>query len=199
MSEEKKWLKEEPQQQSAVVPVLEIRQFPDTFLRTPALPWTEGVDSPTLKPIVASMKATVKAYQALGLAGPQVGFGYRVIVLRDFPFVLINPTIKTVSPTEATDAEGCLSFPGSTAKVKRPQGVVVEFTNEAGQVVELPFTGLTARCIQHEVDHLNGETFLDRIPKIHRKKVIDDMNGFARKVKRYEKAVSAAKRGPHRV
>ena len=104
----------------------------------------------------------------IGLAAPQVGISLRVFAMASDPaFVCFNP--KIVMPSEETVLldEACLSFPGLVIKIKRPKHVRFRFNGPDGETYTKTFTGMTARCVYHEVDHLDGRTFDTLANKIH--------------------------------
>ncbi|THB68258.1 MAG: peptide deformylase [Gammaproteobacteria bacterium] len=108
----------------------------------------------------------------IGLAGPQVNVHKRVVVIdvseeKDTPLYLINPQILSSSGSEVTE-EGCLSVPGISEKVKRAAEVKVRTLNYYGKEIEFDADGLLAVCIQHELDHLDGHLFIDRLSSLKR-------------------------------
>ncbi len=110
------------------------------------------------------MLDTMYAEEGVGLAAPQVGVLKKIVVIDvgEGPITLINPEIVKTSGS-VIEEEACLSFPDRSGKVERPECVVVEFTDMDGERYELEGHGLLARAICHEVDHLNGIVFLDRV------------------------------------
>ena len=133
-------------------------------LRAESEPVTEINDD--IRRLVDDMFETMNEAKGVGLAAPQVGVNLRlaVIDIGDDPMVLINPRILRSSGKETCD-EGCLSLPGLTEKVERAKKVVAEATDIDGSVYEIEAEGLLARAIQHELDHLDGVLFIDRISK----------------------------------
>ena len=120
--------------------------------------------------------ATDKA-RGLGLAAVQVGELVRLFITlapRDKPRVFINPDILETSIEEVPFEEGCLSIPGLNADVKRPASVRVQAWNEKGRPFSLSADGLFARIIQHEMDHLNGILFIDRLEVKKRGRLITE-------------------------
>jgi peptide deformylase len=106
----------------------------------------------------------------IGLAAPQVGIHKQLIVVdcepdkpEVPPMILINPEIKNYGPELAKDQEGCLSVPEVYMDVERPEAVEISYRDENGRPRTLKANGLLARVIQHEIDHLNGVMFVDRI------------------------------------
>jgi peptide deformylase len=126
-----------------------------------------------LRILVDDMFKTMYEAEGIGLAGPQVGVTKRVLVIdvRDEThprFALINPRIVEVGTGRDKEEEGCLSIPGVSALVERPTTVVVEALDQLGQPLRIEAEGLLARCIQHEVDHLDGVLFLDHLSSLKR-------------------------------
>jgi peptide deformylase len=104
----------------------------------------------------------------VGLAAPQVGIGLRLMVVdvapngKSLPLVFINPKVEETKGS-CTVTEGCLSFPGLALDVVRPEWVKVTALNEKGLPMTVSGDGLLARCILHEIDHLDGKLFIDRV------------------------------------
>lgn len=131
-------------------------------LRKKAAP-VERVTKKTAK-LAADMLETMQAAEGVGLAAPQIGVSERIIVMDigEGPHILINPEIVQGEGT-AIEVEGCLSIPERRGYVKRWDQVTVEALNEKGRPVRLAAAGWLARVIQHEVDHLNGVLFTDKL------------------------------------
>jgi len=143
--------------------ILEIKKFPAPILRKKC----EGVKEVTgeIKNLGWDMVETMEENEGIGLAAPQVGELKRVIIVQmeKGPEVFINPKIlKKTRETEIME-EGCLSFPGLFLKIKRAKGVEIEALDGAGEKVKIKAEGLPARIFQHEIDHLDGILFIDRI------------------------------------
>lgn len=109
----------------------------------------------------------------IGLAANQVGIDARVFVMKTenlkevyTAFALFNPSILEVSSDEELDEEGCLSFPDLWIKVKRPNYVIAEFFDRDNNKCIIKFEGIDARCFLHELDHLNGTCFIDKVSKL---------------------------------
>lgn len=119
-----------------------------------------------LQILIDDMIETMHKYNGVGLAAVQVGILKRVIVIDLYddkgPIVLINPVILKTKGEHEVD-EGCLSFPNKFAKVLRPQEVVAEYTDRNGKRVKIKAKDLLAQAICHEVDHLEGQVFMDKI------------------------------------
>lgn len=156
----------------------------------------------SLARLSTDMIATMHAAAGIGLAAQQVGHALQVSVIDlrpvevDFtweldgakrplelimPMTLVNPKITFVRGTdEYLYEEGCLSFPNIRGDVGRPDAITVAFQDEHGIAHTLRCDGLLARCIQHEVDHLNGILFIDRMDKKVRAKIDDDVKALAK-------------------
>ena len=120
-------------------------------------------DNPPIDPILLyrNLGHTMIQNDGLGLAAPQCGFSHRFFVLRAANVIgVFNPIIVDKSEEEITLEEGCLSFPLLFIKVKRPKKIRVRYTLPNREVVTQVYDGMTARCFQHELDHLDGKTFL---------------------------------------
>lgn len=119
-----------------------------------------------LQTLIDDMIETMHKYNGVGLAAVQVGILKRVVVIDIYddngPIVLINPVILKTKGAEEVD-EGCLSFPNQFAKVVRPTEVIAEYTNREGKRKKIKAKELLAQAICHEVDHLNGEVFVDKM------------------------------------
>ena len=112
------------------------------------------------------MIETLHKYEGVGLAAVQVGILKQIVVIQeaeDKPIhVIINPEIISQSGTQIVE-EGCLSFPNKFAKIERPENIKIRAINEKGKKIEISGKGLLAQAISHEIDHLNGEVFIDKI------------------------------------
>ena len=112
------------------------------------------------------MVETMHSYNGVGLAGPQIGILKRLVVIDLYddegPIKLVNPVIIKQDGEEEVE-EGCLSFPNQFAKIIRPAEVTVEYTDRDGNKKKVKAKELFAQAISHEVDHLNGEVFIDKI------------------------------------
>lgn len=150
--------------------VLQVLTYPDERLSIKAKEVTVFDDA--LAQTVKDMFETMYHDHGVGLAATQVGKAQRIFVMdtsndQDAPKCLINPIIVNAQG-EIFSEEGCLSFPGVYAKVKRAQTITCQYLNEHGQPQQITATGLEAYCIQHELDHLDGITFVDRLSKLKR-------------------------------
>lgn len=149
----------------ALLPIL---QFPDPKLKLVAKP--VEIFGADLEQICYDMLETMYESHGVGLAATQVDIQQRIFVMdlsdnKSQQKILINPVI-TQSSGEITWEEGCLSFPGIYAKVKRHSKITVEYCNLIGDKQTLEANELMAVCIQHEIDHLNGITFFDHLSSL---------------------------------
>ncbi len=146
-----------------------IRLFGDPVLRTPAEPVTTFDNE--LRRLVTDLTDTMLAAPGTGLAAPQIGVGLRVFSydVDDIVGHLVNPEFAELSAEEQDGDEGCLSFPGLYFPCRRSRRVVARGFSLHGEPVVIDGSDLLARCIQHEVDHLDGVLFIDRLDVAQRK------------------------------
>lgn len=154
---------------------LEILQPPHPTLKTPAEPVAE-IDS-TLVRLMDDMLETMYAAPGIGLAAPQVGISRRVVVIdtseeKNAPLRLLNPSLTWRSDDFEVGEEGCLSLPGQFADVKRHKAVVASYLDPDGKERTLEAEGLLARCLQHEIDHLDGILFTDHLSALKRNMIL---------------------------
>ena len=114
--------------------------------------------------------------EGIGLAAPQVGILKRMFVMdvreeESEPRVIVNPAVVELEGRER-DEEGCLSLPGLTGMIERPAQIVMEGQGLSGDPMRIETSGLEARCIQHEIDHLNGVLIIDRVSPIKRRMLL---------------------------
>lgn len=155
--------------------VLEIRMMGDPVLRERAAE-VEAVDD-ELRRLARSMFDTMYDAEGVGLAAPQVGVPRRLIVVDSreqgaSPLTLVNPRVVDAAPGTERAEEGCLSIPGLRDVVERPASVVVEGMDLDEQPVRLEADGLLGRILQHEIDHLDGVLFLDRLTPLKRRMLL---------------------------
>ncbi|MDP8230843.1 MAG: peptide deformylase [Candidatus Gorgyraea atricola] len=156
---------------------LEIKVYPDKVLRKKAASVRRVGDAE--RKLSRDMIETMGAANGVGLAAPQVGISKRIIVVLDVEgsgqaLVFINPKILKKKGRSRV-CEGCLSVPDVTSDVVRPEFVTVEALNIDGEQIKMEAGGLLARIIQHEIDHLDGILFIDRIGILKRKKLIKQL------------------------
>ncbi len=149
-------------------PPLEIHYLGDRVLRQPAKRIAKVDDN--IRQLIKDMLQTMYSADGIGLAAPQVGVNKQLIVIDCEPdkpenpsLVLINPKITRHSSQTCNADEGCLSIPGVYLEVNRPEAIEVSYKDEQGKPRKLQTSGLLARAIQHEMDHLNGVMFVDRV------------------------------------
>lgn len=153
--------------------ILNILHYPDPRLRTQAQP--VAVVNDATRALIADMLETMYAAPGIGLAATQVNVHQRVLVAdvsdkRDEPICLINPEILETRGTERMD-EGCLSVPDVFEIVERAEWIRVRALDQQGKAIELESDGLLAVCIQHEIDHLDGKLFVDRLSALKRSRI----------------------------
>jgi len=154
--------------------VLEIKTYGDPVLREKTLKVDEI--TPEIEKLIKDMVETMYASLGAGLAAPQVGVSKKVIVIdgeEEGLIALINPVIVE-KKGKLLEEEGCLSVPGIFSEVPRYEKVTVSGINQQGEKVTMTRDGLIGKALQHEIDHLEGILFIDRISKIKRKMLIDE-------------------------
>jgi len=156
---------------------LKIAQQGDPVLQNLARP-VDDISAPHIQQLIDDMLLTITESKGVGLAAPQVHQPIRLIIIASHPnarypdaplmspTAMINPEI--ISRSESTEAgwEGCLSIPGIRGQVPRATSLLLRYTNRDGLVIEDKYTSFPARIIQHEIDHLNGISFLERVVDI---------------------------------
>jgi peptide deformylase len=167
--------------------LLTILKYPDPRLNKVAKPVAE-VDA-RIRQLAQDMLQTMYAAEGIGLAATQVDVHERLIVMdtsegRDKPLVLINPELLARSEELATSDEGCLSVPATYDKVMRHARVTVRALDAEGQPFEMEAEGLTAVCVQHEMDHLVGKVFVEYLSPLKRDRIRSRMVKRAREAQR---------------
>ena len=156
------------------MPLLTILRYPDPRLHKIARP-VAAVDA-RIRQLVGDMLETMYAADGVGLAATQVDVHERVIVIdtsehRDQSLVLINPELVWRSDARAVNEEGCLSVPTIYEKVERHAAVTVAALDRDGKPFERRVQGLTAVCVQHEMDHLLGKVFVEYLSPLKRERI----------------------------
>ncbi len=151
---------------------LEILKYPHPFLKKVADPVAKEKIDDALRQTIEDMFETMYDDHGGGLAATQVGLNMRLFIMdgseeKDQRIIAINPEIIE-KKGEIIEEEGCLSFPGVSAKVKRAKWVKMRALDEFGNEYELESDGYLGRCIQHELDHLNGITYFDHLSPLKR-------------------------------
>jgi peptide deformylase len=170
------------------VSILDIRVLGDPILRTVTKPVKSVTDE--MRTLIADMFETMYLAGGIGLAAPQVGREERIAVAHvdEHKFALVNPEVIDRSGNDRCE-EGCLSIPDIYGDVDRALTVTVRALDENGQSRDITASGLLARCMLHEIDHLDGKLFVDYLSTLKRrsvmskwKKIQPDYPGFIRKV-----------------
>lgn len=165
--------------------ILPIVQLGDPVLRRATRPVTrEELAKPEIRGLIEAMRETMRAAPGVGLAAPQIGLGLRLAVIEDLPdperglsaeeraarerdavpfHVLVNPTLVVEDAAPVRHFEGCLSLSGFVGVVARAHGVRVECLDERGEPRTIRARGWYARILQHEIDHLDGTVYVDRV------------------------------------
>ena len=161
-----------------------IVRYGDEVLRRRAEDVTELTAE--VRSLIDDMVETMYAAPGVGLAAPQVGVPLRVFVADpsvgrnvDDLVVLVNPAVVEKEGVQSEE-EGCLSVPGFAAKVRRPSRLVVRGLDRDGETIEVEGTGLLARALQHELDHLDGSLFLDRLRGLRRELIVRKIHKLQR-------------------
>ena len=168
--------------------ILPILSYGNSVLKKKALPIS--VESKKLEILINNMWETMYAAQGVGLAAPQVGESIRLFVVDTYPFsdnedlsmeernflrgfkkVFINPEIVEETGKEIFYREGCLSIPGIREDVKRKDSIIIKFQDMNGKSIKDSFTGIAARVIQHEYDHIEGILFTDKLSYLKKKTI----------------------------
>ncbi|UXY15041.1 peptide deformylase [Chitiniphilus purpureus] len=163
--------------------LLNILQYPDERLHIVAKPVTQFDE--VLQKLVDDMAETMYEAPGIGLAATQVNVHQRVIVIdisetRDQLLVLVNPELSALQG-HTTYEEGCLSVPGIYEEVERAQAVTVRAFDQHGEPFELQADGLLAICIQHEIDHLDGKVFVEKLSRLKLNRIVQKLKKNQRK------------------
>lgn len=133
----------------------------------------------------STLVETCKLHHGIGLSANQCGFPYRVFVMGtgDDYVAFFNPKIIMSSEETSHGIEGCLSFPFLGLRITRPEQISVEYQSYTGELKFATFTGLTSRCFQHELDHMNGVTFTKKAKPLALKSGLDKRNKLIKKLR----------------
>jgi peptide deformylase len=154
----------------------------DSILKREMKPF--DFSNPPVDPVVLynDLAETMIENGGIGLSANQVGLPYRFFVMRSEEIIgCFNPKIVDFSSEQVILEEGCLSYPNLYVKIKRPKIIKVRYTLPNGETVTRKFDGITARCFQHELDHLNGIVYTKRANKIH----LEQANKIVKKMSKY--------------
>ncbi|AGF47193.1 N-formylmethionyl-tRNA deformylase [Candidatus Kinetoplastibacterium desouzaii TCC079E] len=159
--------------------LLSILKYPDSRLNLVAEPVRDFDDNLNL--IIKDMAFTMYNSNGLGLAATQVNIQKRIVVIdisedQNHLMVLINPEITVFSNNKLFEREGCLSVVDVYEKVERSSNIICKFMDQNGELRNLEAEGLLSRCIQHELDHLNGKLFIDRLSSLKRDRIRTKIN-----------------------
>jgi peptide deformylase len=172
-------------------PALPLYMWPAPFLKKPAAEVKEFGEE--LKNLAEAMHSTMMAHKGIGLAAPQVGEMIRLLTYNvgDQMGTMVNPEIMNTEG-EIQSSEGCLSFPGLTVYRPRAESVEVRFFDLDGNEDIMVTDGLLAICLQHEIDHLNGKTFLETMSKLKRDMITRKFEKMHNKHKKQMKRLKKA-------
>ncbi|MFC1667337.1 peptide deformylase [Candidatus Omnitrophota bacterium] len=159
------------------MPILNIKTYPADILRKTSSAVKNVGDEE--RKLAYDMIETMRHAEGVGLAAPQIGITKRIIVIEDIEnhasaLVLVNPKIVK-KKGRSRFCEGCLSVPEVTSEIARPEFIALEALNLDGEKLKIETRGLLSRIIQHEIDHLDGILFIDRIALLKRKHVIKNI------------------------
>ena len=179
------------------MPILKVARMGHPVLRARAKPLSAAdIRSPRIQQLIDDMFETMREYQGIGLAAPQVHVSLRVFVagvdrktavdddrdddeVSEVPLMaLINPEITPVGRETIEDWEGCLSIPDIRGRVPRARDIVVRAYDRTGKRIEKQVSGFTARVIQHETDHLDGVLFFDRMKSFESLTFLDEFSRY---------------------
>lgn len=178
-------------------PDLDLQIWPAPVLSMLCDPVTEFDES--LERLINSMAKVMYAHGGIGIAAPQVGVSKRVCIidLGSGREVLVNPEVTWRGATTDAQREGCLSMPGLSKQIERPVAVHVKAQNRFGAEIEIQAGGQRARVLQHEIDHLDGLMFIDRLSEGARKLALKKWAKIQRQIARRGR-VGGAPKGPRR-
>jgi peptide deformylase len=166
--------------------ILKVARMGHPVLRTRARALDAAeLKSPPIQRLIDDMIDTMKEYQGIGLAAPQVHESIRLFVAgstdeeHGFPLTVVaNPDITVVGPEVVEDWEGCLSIPDVRGRVPRARQIQVRGLDRQGRKIELKMSGFPARVMQHETDHLDGVLFLDRMTSLETLTFLDEFGRY---------------------
>ena len=146
---------------------------PDPVLTQSAIDWNFEIDGNAVELEQQMLAVMVNQQHAIGLAANQVGILKRVFTIQlqnhpsiTEPFAMFNPAIISVNENLILSQEGCISFPNLWLEVKRPESIVSEYFDKLGNKCIIELSGIDARCFLHELDHLNGICFTDKVSQL---------------------------------
>ena len=161
---------EEPSSNELDLRVAQLLHETSPILYKEPLPWVFDPPQADAKQLHIIMLENMVAHRGLGLSANQLGMPVKVFTMRiddsDNAIVCFNPQILKESDETEIMKEGCLSFPELYLNIKRPREIWAKYQNADGDAVDVHFEGLAARVFHHEMDHMNGQTFLDRVSRV---------------------------------
>lgn len=167
--------------------IMKLVSIHDPILKTPTTPIDFNNMSPRQIEFNAlSIMETLSTMGGLGLSANQIGLPYRIFALNmgDKIWAIINPVVVDKSTLKSSFQEGCLSYPGLYLKLSRAQSITLKFNAITGEEMTQTFDGLTATCVQHELDHLDGILYTDLVHPFHlekaKRKVKSNLKKMAR-------------------
>ena len=153
-----------------------ISTYPAPVLRKQA----DEIDeiTPEIRDLAHKLAETMYRADGIGLAAPQIASSKRIVVVdvQDEFHILINPKVVSSSEETQVEEEGCLSLPGIRTEVERPLEITVKARNLEGETIELTRDGLASRVLHHEIDHLDGTLFIDRVGEATRSLLLKEYN-----------------------
>lgn len=149
--------------------MLKLIKAPDPLLLQQAVDWDFQTDHNAVS-LEKEMVEFMQAEGGIGLAANQVGILKRVFAIKlkgvETPFAMFNPTVVNASKQEQLHEEGCLSFPNLWLEIKRPQSIDAKYLDSSGKECTITLTGIDARCFLHELDHLDGTVFTQKVSQL---------------------------------
>lgn len=178
-----------PQVQEVRVEPLPLYDENHPMLKVPVPEYKIMLPNHNMELLIKRLKMTMKLYGGLGLSANQCGVFERVFVIGtdQFQIACINPRITGKSPSTIKESEGCLSYPGLYVKIDRPDWVEVEYTNENGELIQTRLDGVTARCFQHELDHMNGIRMVEHVGPVALQMARRKQEKIIKKIVRHKK------------
>jgi peptide deformylase len=151
--------------------------------------YKNNLPNPLMELLIKRLKMTMKLYGGIGLSANQCGVFERVFVIGTdhFQIACVNPKIIATSEDTIKESEGCLSFPGLYVKIDRPSWIDVEFIDEMGSVKQMRLEGVTARCFQHELDHMNGIRMVEKVGPVALQLARQKQEKMIKKIIRHKK------------
>jgi len=150
----------------------------ELFEKTKEIP-KKDIKSDTFTQISSSMLGVLKKSGGVGLSANQVGLPFKMCVTDiGGPRIFINPRIIKMSDKMVKSQEGCLSLPGVDVAINRHKDITIDYEDVTGETKTEKITGLLSRCIQHEIDHLNGILIINRLSEFHKSKAMKQLHKF---------------------